>query len=70
MNKDNYFKRNVFGITGVEFLWGLGMPVVIESTILQLFMKNLGATSFQIGLIPAFFAIGYSIFALWGCYFT
>ena len=67
---DKYFKQNVIGISGVEFLWGLGLPVVIESTFLQLFLKKLGASSFEIGLIPAFFFIGCSVFALLASYIT
>ena len=67
---DTYYKRNVFGISGVEFLWGLGLPVVLESTFLQLFLKSLGATSFQVGLIPAFSFLGSSVFALLSSYFT
>ena len=67
---DKYFKQNVFGISGVEFLWGLGLPVVIESTFLQLFLKSLGASSFAIGFIPAFFFAGCSVFGLLSSYFT
>ena len=67
---DKYFKQNVFGISSVEFLWGLGLPVVIESTFLQLFLKSLGASSFAIGFIPAFFFAGCSIFGLLSSYFT
>ena len=43
-SNDRYYIRNVFGISAVEFLWGLGLPVVVESTFLQLFLKNLGAS--------------------------
>ena len=68
--KDKYFLRNVVGISGVEFSWGLGLPVVIESTFLQLFILNLGASSFTIGLIPTLFFIGSSIFALFSSYTT
>ena len=68
--KNEYFRQNVIGISGVEFLWGLGLPVVVESTFLQLFLKELGATSFVIGLIPFFFFIGISLFALFGSYYT
>ncbi|MBU2510781.1 MFS transporter [bacterium] len=68
--KDRYYTRNVFGISSVEFTWGLGLPVVIESTFLQLFIKSLGASSLVIGLIPTFFFIGSSIFALFSSYFT
>ena len=67
---DTYYKRNVFGISGCEFLWGLGLPVVLESTFLQLFLKSLGASSFQVGLIPAFSFLGSSVFALISSYFT
>ena len=67
---DKYFKQNVFGISSVEFLWGLGLPVVIESTFLQLFLKSLGASSFAIGFIPAFIFAGCSVFGLLSSYFT
>ncbi len=67
---DQHFKRNVFGISAVEFFWGLGLPVVIESTFLQLFLKNMGASSLSIGLIPFFFFIGMSVFAVISCYLT
>ncbi len=52
-DKDIYFKRNVLGVSVVEFFWGLGFPIVMESTFLQLFLKNLGASSFVIGIVPA-----------------
>lgn len=68
--KDRYYRRNVAGISSVEFLWGLGLPVVAESTFLQLFVRQLGASKFQIGLIPSFFFIGISFFALYSSYFT
>ena len=61
---DQYFRRNTFGISSVEFLWGLGMPVVVESTFLQLFLRNLGASNFLIGLIPTLFSGGVAVFAL------
>lgn|GEM_PF-372067 len=68
--KDHYYTRNVVGISLVEFLWGLGLPVVVESTFLQLFLKNLGASSFALGMIPFFFFIGMSAFALLSSYLT
>jgi hypothetical protein len=70
IDKDRYFRQNVIGISGVEFLWGLGLPLVVESTFLQLFLKSMGASSFVIGLIPFFFFIGISVFALLSSYFT
>ncbi len=68
--EDRYYIRNVFGISAVEFLWGLGLPVVVESTFLQLFLKNLGASNLGLGLIPLFFFIGTSVFALLSSYMT
>jgi len=68
--EDHYYIRNVFGISAVEFLWGLGLPVVVESTFLQLFLKNLGASSLGLGMIPFFFFIGTSVFALLSSYMT
>lgn len=70
VDKDRYFLQNVIGISGVEFLWGLGLPVVVESTFLQIFLRKLGASNFAIGLIPFFFFLGTSAFALLSSYFT
>jgi MFS family permease len=68
--KDSYFRRNVFGVSVVEFFWGLGFPIVLESTFLQLFLKNLGASSFVIGLVPALFVVGISCFPLFSSYLS
>ena len=61
---ERYFRRNTIGISSVEFFWGLGIPVVIESTFLQLFLRNLGASNFLIGLIPTLFSGGVAVFSL------
>ena len=61
---NRFFWRNIIGISSVEFLWGLGMPVVIESTFLQLFLRNLGASNLLIGLVPTLFAGGVAVFSL------
>ena len=61
---ERYFRRNTVGISSVEFLWGMGMPVVVESTFLQLFLRNLGASNFLIGLIPTLFSGGVAVFSL------
>ncbi len=68
--KDLYFRRNVLGVASVEFLWGLGFPIVLESTFLQLFLKNLGASSFLIGIVPALFIFGISCFPIFASYLT
>ena len=62
--QDHHFARNVTGICGVELLWGLGMPVLIESTFLQVFLRNLGASSFLVGLIPTLMSAGTAVFSL------
>ncbi len=68
--KDSYFVRNVGGVAAVEFFWGLGFPIVLESTFLQLFLKNLGASSFAIGTVPSIFVVGISCFPLFASYLT
>ncbi len=70
VKKDKYFTVNAFGISAVEVLWGLGLPVIIESTFLQLFLKSLGASNQTIGLIPAIMGTGIAIFSLMSAYLT
>ncbi len=61
---DRHFRTNIFGICSVELLWGFGMPLVIESTFLQLFLRRLGASSFLIGLIPTLISAGIALSSL------
>jgi MFS family permease len=61
---EQYFRRNTVGISSTEFLWGIGLPVVVESTFLQLFLRNLGASSFLIGLIPTLFSTAIALFSI------
>jgi len=68
--KDRYFRRNASGVAAVEFFWGLGFPVIMESTFLQIFLKNMGASDFLIGLVPAIFIFGLSFFPLLSGYLT
>ena len=68
--KDSHFTRNVTGVATVELFWGLGFPIVLESTFLQLFLKNLGASGFVIGLVPSVFIVGISCFPLFASYLT
>ncbi len=67
---DTYFTRNTIGISSVEMLWGLGLPVVMESTFLQIFLHSLGASNFLIGLIPTLFFSGVSLFSLFSGFLT
>jgi len=68
--KDKYFMRNAAGVSLVEFIWGLGFPILLESTFLQIFLKTLGASDFIIGLVPCIFITGISIFPLLSSYLT
>ncbi|MBU1565189.1 MAG: MFS transporter [Proteobacteria bacterium] len=69
-HKDAYFRRNVAGVAGVEFFWGLGFPLVMESTFLQLFLKSLGASSFTVGIVPSLFVFCISTFPLFSSYLS
>ncbi|MEJ2058079.1 MAG: MFS transporter [Desulfofustis sp.] len=68
--RDSLYRQNVLGVSVVEFLWGLGFPIVLESTFLQLFLKSLGASSFMIGAVPFLFIFGISCFPLFASYFS
>ena len=63
-----HFVRNTIGISSVEFFWGMGMPVLIESTFLQLFLRSLGASYFLIGLLPVFLGISIPVFSIVSAY--
>lgn len=68
--KDLYFRRNVLAVSMVEFFWGLGFPIVLESTFLQLFLKHLGASSFAIGMVPSLLMIGIACFPIFSSYLS
>lgn len=68
--KNTHFTRNATGVALVEFFWGLGFPVIMESTFLQIFLKNMGASDFLIGLVPAILMVGISIFPLFSSYLS
>ncbi|MCX7830349.1 MAG: MFS transporter [Acidobacteria bacterium] len=51
--------HNTFHLGVVEFFWGIGMNFVSMSAILPVMLKNLNATHFEIGLIPALGSAGY-----------
>jgi hypothetical protein len=61
---DTHFFRNLSGISLVEFLWGLGMPVVFDSTFLPLFMRHLGASNLVVGLVPTLISAGIAFSSL------
>lgn len=61
---DRHYARNTAGISAAEALWGLALPVLVESTFLQLFLKHLGASDVIIGLMPGLLSAGVGVFAL------
>ncbi|MBU1194403.1 MAG: MFS transporter [Proteobacteria bacterium] len=67
---DKYFARNATGVAFVEFFWGLGFPVIMESTFLQIFLKNMGASDVAIGMVPAILMIGMAVFPLFSSFLT
>lgn len=68
--QDTLFFRNVLGSSLGELFWGIGLPIVVESTFLQLFLRNLGAPSTVVGLVPTLFFVGMSLFGLLAGYLT
>jgi hypothetical protein len=60
---DRFFWRNTAGISGTEVFWGIALPVIVESTFLQVFLGSIGAGSGMIGAIPSLFALCIAIFA-------
>lgn len=70
MSPDRYYIRNTASISAGEFFWGLGLPVIVDSTILQLFLRSLGASNFIIGMIPVLFNLGIILFSPLSSLFT
>lgn len=67
---DALFTRNVAGVAAVEFFWGLGFPIVLESTFLQLFLKHLGASGTVVGIVPSLLIFCISTFPLFSTYLS
>ncbi|MBI9105953.1 MAG: hypothetical protein JEZ04_04360 [Spirochaetales bacterium] len=68
--ENSNFLQNTAGISIVEFFWGMGLPLVLESTFLQLFLKDLGATSFMIAFVPGIAFASQALFGLVSAYWT
>ena len=60
---DRFFARNTASVVAVETFWGLALPLVVESTFLQLYLRSIGASATVIGLIPSLFALGLALAA-------
>jgi predicted MFS family arabinose efflux permease len=73
MKKDSlntYFFRNALGVSLCEFFWGIGIPILLESTFLQLFLAGQGASNTVIGLSGTIFSISISIMPLFAAFFA
>ena len=60
---DHHFIRNTGAVSSVEFFWGLALPVVVESTFLQIYLRSIGASATIVGLIPSIFALSLALFS-------
>jgi MFS family permease len=63
-------KRNVSRFMASEMFWGMGFHTASHITILPVFLVELGASNFLIGIVPALFAFGINASQLWGGYLT
>jgi MFS family permease len=67
---DAHFVRNTVGISIGEFLWGMGFPVLIESTFLQVFLSAEGASNTVIGLTGTIYFLSISVMPLFSAWFS
>ncbi len=65
-----YFWRNVLAISISEFFWGIGLPVILESTFVPLFLTKVGATNLEIGFTGSIFNVSIAIFPFISAYFS
>ena len=72
MNKklSSAYHINVAGVSTAEFFWGLALPLLFESTFLQLYLKSIGASNRTIGLVPALMSAGMMLFGVAAAYIT
>jgi len=69
-NPDKYFWQNALGASFSEFLWGLGLPVVLESTFVTVFLSYSGVSNSEIGLVGMILSISFAIAPFFSAYFT
>ena len=67
---DRLFTRNTFVISLGEFLWGLGLPVILESTFIPVFLSTMGVSNSRIGLTGMIFSISIAVIPLFAAYMT
>jgi len=67
---EKYFTRNALTISAGEFLWGLGLPVILESTFIPVFLSTMGVSNSRIGLTGMIFSISIAVIPLFAAYMT
>ncbi|MBI9101780.1 MAG: hypothetical protein JEY99_05155 [Spirochaetales bacterium] len=67
---DKYFIPNTAGISLVEFFWGFGLPLVMESVFIQVLLHTLGASGLVIGSIPSILFFGLAVTGIFSSYFA
>jgi MFS family permease len=67
---DEHFVRNTAGISAGEFFWGMGLPVLVESTFLQVFLSSEGASNTVIGFCGAVYFLALSVMPLFSAWFS
>ncbi len=70
VNLDKYFALNTFSISLSEFLWGVGIPVILESTFLTVFLTYIKVTNFQISITSFIFTLSMAIVPFFSAYIT
>jgi len=67
---NRYFLRNTLSISTGEFLWGLGLPVILESTFIPVFLTTMGVSNSRIGVTGMIFSISIAVVPSFSAYMT
>ncbi len=65
-----YFFRNAVSTSVGEFLWGLGLPIILESTFVPVFLTSVGASNSQIGITATIFSFSMAFMPFLAVYLT
>jgi len=65
-----YFLRNAVSTSAGEFLWGLGLPIILESTFVPVFLTSVGASNSQIGMTGTIFSFSMAFIPFLAVYLT
>ncbi len=65
-----YFFRNAVSTSVGELLWGLGLPILLESTFVPVFLTSVGASNSQIGITGTIFSLSMAFLPFLAVYLT